>query len=219
MNQQTLELKETRTPNNVLTAAEMFRLTREIEKRALTAGIDPAESWAEAEATFAELLGRPVTRPNIITALTALDGVSQSRVVKPRGVVPTGNGDLDSKIESLDGRIGRLASDVGLLERVGSGNAADITTVAKAADLKVNAISGRVDFCEERLEEIDEVLARDTARLDTFESWREAIRASSCRHEAAIGQLVQQNTELVGRVKILEVFVEKLCSESTGEGL
>lgn len=179
MSQQTLELKETRTPNNVLTAAEMFRLTREIEKRALTAGVDPAESWAEAEATFAELLGRPVTRPNIITALTALDGVSQSRVVKPRGVVPNGNGDLDSKIESLDGRLGRLATVVAAIERT----------------------------YDDQIVEFDDTLARDAARLDTFESWREVIREITARHEAAIGQLVQQNTELVGRLTRLEQTV------------
>jgi hypothetical protein len=193
MSQQTLELKETRTPNNVLTAAEMFRLTREIEKRALTAGIDPSESWAEAEATFAELLGRPVTRPNIITALTALDGVSQSRVVKPRGNTPNGNGDLDSKIESLGGRLGRLAADVGTLDRT----------------------------VDEQIVELNETLARDAARLDTFESWREVIREITARHEAAIGQLVQQNTELVRRLTRLEqtvaTFERPFAMNSGGE--
>jgi chaperonin cofactor prefoldin len=111
----TQETEETRTPNNVLTAAEMFRLTRAIDQRVIqqkSGEVHRLESWKLAEVEFGARIGRPVTRPNIITALSALDDVTQSEVVKPRGVEKPAESDVDNKIESLDGRVGRLANDV-----------------------------------------------------------------------------------------------------------
>lgn len=176
----TEQTNEERTPNNVLTSAQMFKLTREVEKRATSPETEPAETWKVAEEIFSALIGRPVTRPNILTALTALDDVTQSQVVKPRGASTGSNGDLDSKIESIDRRINQLVFDVGRLERFH----------AEQGDTSDDKLTGRLDA-------VDEVLAREAARIDTAESNREAVREMTARHEAEIGQLKLQNERLM----------------------
>jgi len=192
-----------RIANNVLKSAEMFRLTREVEKRATSAETEPAESWRSAEEIFSALIGRPVTRPNILTALTALDDVTQSQVVKPRGVSQPGDGGL---IQEHAGRIR------GLTERA--------ELVTRSLRLQLDAINGlddRVDTIDElatrsagRLDAVDEVLAREAARIDTAESNREAVRQMTARHETELGQLQQQNAVLVSRLQVIEETVARI---------
>ena len=154
-----------RTKSNKLNAAEMFKLTQAIAARAESTIAQPADSWNHAEAVYSELIGRPVTRPNILTALTSLDDVDQSQVVRCR--FSTRPGPDDHKLNDL----------------------------------------------HERVDAIDEVLAREAARIDTAETWREATRQVTARHEAEIGHLKQQNAQVSMRLKILETFFEKLTAD------
>ena len=57
------------------------------------------------------------------------------------------------------------------------------------------------------------MLAREAARIDTVETWREATRQVTARHEAEIGHLKQQNAQVSMRLKILETFFEKLTAD------
>ena len=172
---------EERTPNNVLTAAEMFRLTIAIQQRA--AAKYAAVSWRAAEEVFSTILGRTVTGPNILTALSALDDVTQSHIIKPRGPEKHAGGDFGSKLEGLDGRVGRLVATVGTLGRL--------------TDERFSNATGRVNS-------IYEVLAREGGRIDLLESRRLAHNGTSARHDREIRDLKKQTAELAQLVTRLE---------------
>nr|AKH48383.1 hypothetical protein [uncultured marine virus] len=212
---------EERTPNNVLTAAEMFRLTSEIQQR-VADGVEAAVNWRAAEGVFSARLGRPVTRPNILTALSALDDVTQSQIIKPRGAEKHAGGDLDSKIESLDERLGRIAIGLVARDRVIDKRLDDIATrcggisgnvvaVENNARARIDAVIECGDAADERLDAVDEVLAREGERLDgilvrleSLDERREAAREVLGRAGNHIAELKGELTRLEQRVGAFE---------------
>jgi hypothetical protein len=175
---------EERWSNNALTAGEMYWLTCHVLQRAEERA-EPADTWSAAEAVFSELLGRAVTRWNIQTALSALDGVGQSQIVKPRG-----GGGVGRKVEQIDERAGRLVAAVGTLDRLTD------ERIVTAVEL-LNAAESRVDS-------IDEVLAREGARIDKIERRLEARLCIAGGFAGDLSALSQQNAELAKLVSRTE---------------
>ena len=66
---------------NTLTSAELFKLARVIESRDDN-NPEPYEGWREAERALSRLMGRWVSKSNIVTAATNCE-VDVNRIVKP----------------------------------------------------------------------------------------------------------------------------------------
>jgi hypothetical protein len=154
---------EGRWSNSALTAGEMYWLTCHVRQMAEDRA-EPADSWPVAEAVFSVLLGREVTRWNIQTALSALDDVSESQIVKPsHQAKPEAPGELDrenaaGRIDSIDEVLAREGVRIDKIE----GRLECRAAIATGFAIDLRALS-------QQNAELAQLVTRLEQRVETFE--------------------------------------------------